>query len=416
MNIEYNQFEDIFFSELFIYKVNYLGASIQKFPRSSNIKFIYEERIDSLERKLVAKLDKINQKLDILEIVLIASYSCNMRCVYCYQGKEKKNEVITYETIDSIGEIIQKYISDNPKISVKITLLGGEPLQEFNLEIFNYFFKFLKDNNILFETTIITNGINLNLLDNLEECYLKNIQVTLDGYREIHNKRRLYKKEETYDLLLQKITNFFQQYNNKNLVVRINVDLENINDNLLKLLDDFEKLGFFKLKNFYFYFYPVQYNGVLRVKENNETKQLEKLLNLFLKYDINPLGKFAYHGLEYIDQLLHNQPRVKLDFCSMTSNQLVFDCSGKVYTCWWGADNNDFLIGGVDSYNKENHHRINQKYNINCRPKCINCKYKLICGGGCKFIGTMENQNFKCSPFYENIELYINFLERKGVI
>lgn len=145
------------------------------------------------EYAYVARMAKaLYQKSEILNtnFTFVVTYNCNFRCPYCFERRESKDGahqiVFTQEMVDKVYnamDIIQprKLLRKNV-----ITLYGGEPLLAENKEIVTYIIAEGQKRGYKF--SIITNGYDLDsFLDVLSSDNIEEMQITIDGPKEIHN-------------------------------------------------------------------------------------------------------------------------------------------------------------------------------------------------------------------------------------
>jgi len=114
-----------------------------------------------------------------------------------------------------------------------ITWYGGEPLLRF--DIIKEISKILISENILFDASLITNGylLNIETINQLQSLNISMIQITIDGFEEMHNKRRfLLNGNGTYKRILKNINLLLSSPFTKNILlkIRINTDKNNAND------------------------------------------------------------------------------------------------------------------------------------------------------------------------------------------
>jgi len=132
------------------------------------------------------------------------TYNCNFACTYCYERKIRSECTVRVnrEMIDRFYEISVK---EKDKIIESIGIAGGEPLMYENAEILEYFLREGKRRGFSFD--IITNSYELiEFLDMLKKNNVKIVKVTLDGPKEVHDKRRIHRKDGgTYDKILDGI-------------------------------------------------------------------------------------------------------------------------------------------------------------------------------------------------------------------
>jgi uncharacterized protein len=127
-----------------------------------------------------------------INLNIAPTMDCNFACFYCFEEGNKFPSQMNANVEDAIVLFLEK----NKKKSISITWFGGEPLIGFN-NIMSISKK-LKDKNIIFGASIITNGslFNDKIISQLEQLNLKRIQISLDGIGETHNKRRFLKNKK----------------------------------------------------------------------------------------------------------------------------------------------------------------------------------------------------------------------------
>src|SRR5258706_14615685 len=136
-----------------------------------------------------------------------------------------------------------------------ITLYGGEPLMLETLPIVEYIFEKGAARGYTFSA--ITNGVDLhNYLHLLGPKKIESLQITLDGPRDIPNRKRIGPRHKagTYDRILQNMKQALET--GVRISVRFHVDYNNIG-RTKDLADDLDQEGFGKFKNFTTYTYPI---------------------------------------------------------------------------------------------------------------------------------------------------------------
>ncbi|MGV8050028.1 MAG: radical SAM protein [Anaerolineaceae bacterium] len=129
-----------------------------------------------------------------LNLILAPSFACNLSCPYCFEKIhwKTKTEPQYFEILARYAERYFKYYNH-----VEISLFGGEPL------IFaDEFIKFLSLTSFLAKrfkftvgSSITTNGTLLapEILEGLLQNKCEQLQITLDGNQESHNRTRTFK-------------------------------------------------------------------------------------------------------------------------------------------------------------------------------------------------------------------------------
>lgn len=96
-----------------------------------------------------------------IQISLAITYSCNLRCSYCFQQKYDGlvRKPITLGELDETLDKITALIEENQDLEVSIGLFGGEPLLPKNEPIIDRIFQYCVDKKLKIDIT--TNGIFL---------------------------------------------------------------------------------------------------------------------------------------------------------------------------------------------------------------------------------------------------------------
>jgi len=143
-----------------------------------------------------------DREKDEVQIFFVTNYSCNFDCSYCYQaGYENQPQVLTREVIDAFFDYVGKEFAGRRKY---ITLFGGEPFLNAPKHRDNIECIIRKAASLNLEVAAVTNGYNLQeYMEILKSGKIREIQVTLDGTRDMHNRRRFLKGgDATFDRIV----------------------------------------------------------------------------------------------------------------------------------------------------------------------------------------------------------------------
>lgn len=255
----------------------------------SNYKFIVP--IDANETNNLNDNCKylLNEKQ--LCITIIPSFKCNFDCLYCYEAKE--NTEITLETISNLVDFVQRNIHRYK--SVHFTFFGGEPLLFLDkcLLICKQIQSICRNQSKAFFSNFVTNGYLLNseVAYLLYKCRCSEIQITLDGTQESHDKyRHLHNGNPSFNKILDNLLalrDVFFRYRIK-VLIRINVTEENASS-IPSLVETIKQLKY-KVGYMTAYLYPIKdWGGDLRISEKAlmDHNSLIQLKNKFYTKD-NP--------------------------------------------------------------------------------------------------------------------------------
>ncbi|MCT4574685.1 MAG: radical SAM protein [Alphaproteobacteria bacterium] len=340
-------------------------------------------------------LYNINNRINLQELnsnpvfLIIPTYNCNLNCTYCYEQSYNLNSDNMKENLNIFDKellFIDKKIKElkihNVK-KVKVILMGGEPLLKSNKELILKIFKEIYKKG--YSLDIITNGVHLNFfIDDLIKYNIREIQVTVDGSKEIHDKRRVFKNGSgSFDVIMSNIYKAIS----KGIVVNLRVNVDNSNiDDLPKLANILVK-RFDNNKNLRPYLYLLQDGGCSGDRNIlNEEAAIMKICKQEVDNENMRIFDKKYHGSNFINSIFENKTyHPVLRHCGASKNQYILDYRGDIYKCWHGIGCNNYKIGGLNNgvkFNKDK--KISwENRNVLHFDKCLNCKYRYICGTGC---------------------------------
>ncbi|MBB6499064.1 radical SAM/SPASM domain-containing protein [Pedobacter cryoconitis] len=346
--------------------------------------------------------------------------SCNMGCSYCFEfvkpNHTLKDDKVKKQTVIYIDEIIRK--AEQKIHTLSITWYGGEPLlnvkaiEDMSVGLIELAEKY----NLTYTAKIITNGIYLTetnvkkLIDNKVEL----IQVTIDGAREIHDKKRPLKQKnaKNYYRILE---NLSQIPEGINVLVRMNVDHEVANSSS-DMLDDFQSFGIWPNKYKQFSFDPAWLRSYEEIALDEDEKDIRMHVDAFFDFKQN----FRLNLLERFNNWanLHNtkSARLKWDLPSYQSTcatwaspiSLVVDPNGFIHKCWETIHDDTKAPSSVfDSYDPKVFDKYSAFNRYSHNDVCRNCKYLPVCDKiSCSF-EAIKNTVPQCTEWKYKTESYI---------
>lgn len=353
-----------------------------------------------------------------VQLMLVPTYSCNLACTYCFQhGIEGRPTLVTKEIVDAFFDYARKNFSQGTQKPF-ITLFGGEPLVNSPAQrnIIQYIVDKCADED--YELSAVTNGYDfIEYIDILKKVKIKEIQFTLDGSKDIHdNRRATANKKGTFDRIVAGIE---AAVNNKMPVnLRSVVDTENIKD-IVNLAEFLDKKGWLDLppelfktqigRNYeLFDCYAKPQHLMTQVELWGEFASLSKVYPVLAKFH-RPDFKGIRHLVDTGELYM-----ASFDTCPACKTEWVFDLYGNIYGCTASCGHKEYLLGTFWPEVNLNSEVINtwQKRDVKSIPKCINCKYDVICGGGCGVVAANQNGgnilSHDCRPIQELMEIGIN--------
>lgn len=378
------------------------------FPFSNNVWNILVQRgyitQKSEEEELihVKNLANLLQKRNIIlhqYFTFLITYDCNFRCPYCYEaglsnhGLNWSKKVFTKEMVDKAYLAIDSIEKKEEYRSNTILLYGGEPLLKENREIIEYIVNKGSQKGFVFNT--ITNGYDLETYaDLLSIDKIRYLQITLDGTKETHNKRRRhFSDEETFDKIFNNIILALKKEVYVN--IRINTDANNIDDIAL-VKEMIKSRGMSESK--YLHITSALLVDYLHANKEYEVKEKydsENDLNYLSYIDFVKKHKKEDLNIQFDDkgtyQLLYSAIKhkqkmfLKSTYCAAQHGSYTLDPYGNIFGCLESVGLIDERIGKYDGESVIWEPVLNKwrGRNSGSIEKCSKCKYTFMCKGGC---------------------------------
>jgi len=317
----------------------------------------------------------------------VITYDCNFRCPYCFENKISKNgtqwtkKTFTKEMVDKAYQTMNLIEPHRELHKDEILLYGGEPCLRNNRDIVAYIIK--KGIEGKYKFKIISNGYDLDYYESLlSKDYINGIQITIDGYKANHNKRKQHIIEgDSFDKVISNIDMVLRK--EIHVILRINID-ENNSEDLVLLKNFFAGNGF--AENPYFFFSPAI---LVNTDANCKTKDIKFFSSeSFIKM---LEGKSLVENQDFqikntVLACLNNKKcyKLKSTICPSQYGSFMFDPYGDIYTCLEMVGQKYHSIGNYKDnlvWTKERDCWFSK--NISNMECCSKCKYALLCGGRC---------------------------------
>lgn len=373
-----------------------------------SVGYIIDDGFDEIEHlKMTHNKFKYSEK-KIFGLTIAPTLDCNFGCAYCFEDRKQK-------TISSIVEekiyelVLNKALAGK---GILITWFGGEPMLEFNtiIRMTERFKSICDENNVSYDAGMVTNGylFDKSKIEKLKNLSINSIQITLDGSRNIHDKRRhLLNGGPTFDTIIENIKHLVDA--KQNVTIRVNVDKRN-NDNVDDLLEYLDSVGLNSVSV-----------GLGHVKVVNKSlKSLEK--------ECLSKEEYSKKNRDLIDSTKKYKlksgtfyPKNRPVYCAAnTTHSYVVDPEGYLCKCWNDIGIEDRRIGSLFSPTTSEQGSVYNKY-VLFSPfddaECIKCKFLPVCMGGCLmhviFDGFKSCESWKFG-FEENIIATYNKVSNKN--
>lgn len=357
---------------------------------------------------------------DKLYISIQPTASCQLACDYC--GQKHFNKTISDELINAIISRINNKLAGGKFKKIEIGWFGGEPLctlgrmRKLNTLIKNI----ARNNNIEYSGHITSNGYALTPLiyaELKEEFNIKRIEITIDGSKEYHDKRRItIQGRGSFDKIFANLKSIVlsDQYDMKECVIsiRCNVDERNING-VIPLLENFINNDMQK-KILFYTASVVSWSNNGAGSENgrknlglDSTTHLAFMLENGFKTSILPhrTAPFKCLGTDKNAEMYDAEGN-------------IFDCSETSYSDYYSKQG--YILGNLCTGDNLKLKRSKLQYVPDMLLKgtissCKNCKFYPLCGGLCP-LALIEGSP-RCPSFIYNIEdrMFLDFIAKNRV-
>jgi uncharacterized protein len=353
--------------------------------------------------KVATKLHHLQSQL-MPSYILMPTYSCNLRCSYCFQDHMRTDpaykhllRTIQPEMVDrifgSMAQIEELHgVPRDADIPRDITLFGGEPLLENGYSNIKYIID--KAHSMGKATfSAVSNGTELQAYQSLlNPENISSLQITLDGTPDEHDQRRIYADGSgSFEKIARNISMVLDL--GVWVSVRMNIDRENVK-RLPELADEIESRGWNKYERFSAYTAPVHAaNEKTDVKTTfsswdldlaiDELREKFQAMQLISRPDDWMISK----ARKIFDTQSNSFPSYRASYCGAHNKMYVFDAFGDIYACWEKTGDPKVRIGHVTEqseviFNEELTKSWRGRTMVS-NPVCRKCRYAFSCGGGC---------------------------------
>ncbi len=333
---------------------------------------------------------KIQNPEGMLNLVVVTTMACNLRCSYCYEKNQLDNSKnMTRETAEQFVEWTKKQIRARPIETLDIVYFGGEPLMNKNIVFYmsEELKKFCLSFGIEYNGKMVSNGVLMTpeVSKELRRVGIHKVKVTLDGDKSSHDTSRVSSSGRgSFDAIWYNL-----QHANDDLIenerpMRFMIGgnfLERTYQGFMPLLDQLANANF---KDF--------------IDEINLKPVQEFTSDFMEELSSNPCDLICYsekntgrmielrkelaaRGLPAIDNLNFGP----CDF--YRGDAYTVGMHGGLHPCIAFADNESCSIGTVWEDKPTPKHAEKQEEWKQTKPwtaDCYDCKFLPVCVGGCR--------------------------------
>ena len=333
--------------------------------------FIVDDRVDEMNC-VKLRHDMVRFSKDQMTVTILPTTACNFNCIYCFEGFKK-----SYFLNSELEDCIVRHIDSSLKKggNLRVTWFGGEPGLAID-SVYSLSHKILEVVNkkkLTYTMLFVTNGylLNRDMIANLIRYGLDEVQVTIDGPREVHDKRRYLKNGGgTYDVIMNNLKNIADMIS---IFLRINIVKHNISSFPI-LLDELEKNGLREKVFIYLNKTTADTDSCYGYKDNvfNVLDYSEVLIEA---YELLLKSKFKFKMI----------PKANAVNCaSIGYKSLYINANGDMYRCMSQFDDESQCIGNIRNPEQLNHRLFKWlAWDPFSNEYCIDCNIFPICQGGC---------------------------------
>lgn len=199
---------------------------------------------------------KYRSVFEVCHLVVMPTYECDFKCTYCFEdfnSLEGAREGLV--TPQLLLNWVEKLWHVYEFKALRIVFYGGEPL--LRKELLKNYVKVMREwgtqKGVKFSFSIITNGAlcSEEFIQDILEYGLEEMQVTIDGVKEVHDQRRPFRNGKgSFEVVYSNILRVANLAINK-LVIRTNIDEHN-RSRFRELVQLLKRDGLFLKKNVVF--------------------------------------------------------------------------------------------------------------------------------------------------------------------
>ncbi len=378
------------------------------------------------ERECVRRLfEAITRELEAepIQCAICPTFACNLGCRYCFEGDltSTSHGTMSSGEVDAAFEAIHSLKDTfHPHSPLRIVLFGGEPLLNRTQACVRHILSSATQHG--HEVDVVTNGVEAQLFTEIFGQYrstVKQVQITLDGPKAIHDDRRPFKSGAgTFDTISKNLQDLLNA--GVTITLRINIDDDNVAF-LPELLSIFDDKGWTLLPNFSCYIFPVTARSTATPASSISDAELLSKVQTMFQGEGEALPSFAVYGfkvLGHIAAVLAPESislRMPPLFTYCEANGLRYFAFGPdhlIYPCGQAVGRRELAIGKYYPSLEIERRKCDQwlTRNILTIQACRECPLGTLCGGGCAFSAYNERQSIEgpcCGNCGAVVEAYL---------
>lgn len=360
------------------------------------------------------------------QLIVVPTFGCNLACTYCYQElfDPAGAGLMTPEAIEAFFGYVDRHHLGGPQ-KPYLTLFGGEPLRDTPAH-HDRIGRFLDGARARgMKAAVVTNGHDLSaFVPTLAAGTVKEVQVTLDGPRALHDARRPHKDGTgTFDRIVAGVEALIAAGVPVNL--RVVADKENL-PRLPELAAFAEARGWLDLPASKFKTQIGRNYELFGCASRQDRDALFDRVELWAAYlelcETHPvLRRFhapRFHGIGHLASA-GELPPPNFDACPATKTEWAFSPEGGVFGCTATVGHPQHRLGTffpAEARDEAAIARWSGRSTLTI-PACQGCGLASVCGGGCGAVAwhrTGSPLETDCRPVKELYGLGARFYDLGG--
>jgi uncharacterized protein len=326
------------------------------------------------------------------QLIVVPSFGCNLACTYCYQEPfdPAGAGLVPPEVVDAFFSYVDRYhAGEDPRPYV--TLFGGEPLRDTpaHHDRVGRYLAGARQRGL--EVAVVTNGHDVSaFLPALSAGPVKEVQVTLDGPKPVHDRRRPHASGSgTFDRIVAGIDGLVQAGIPVNL--RVVADRENL-PALPELAELAAAKGWLDLPSSRFKTQVGRNYELFGCASRQRRDALFDRVELWARWlelaEAHPVlrrfHKPRFHGIGHLAET-GELPAPNFDSCPATKKEWAFGPDGRLYGCTATVGHAAHVLGRFHPEVARDDGAIStwRERSTLTIPECRECALAPVCGGGC---------------------------------
>ncbi len=354
--------------------------------------FLIPDDWDEIEQVRAIHNERREQQRRTIGLTIVPTLDCNFRCVYCfsYARRERMSPVVQ----EALLRFVEARLQGSECVSV--TWYGGEPTLCLRLieQLSARLCALCEKHGVRYlPSDIVTNGYLLTekVAKRLKAAGITQAQVTLDGGRDTHNRRRpLQGGHGTFDRILDNVA---AVRNILDIQIRINIDRSNA-DTAVAALDALVEHGLQGMPAYFGHVQPFTEACAGIVSDCLSDSEFGEL-NLSLTRQAIARG---FASLRY--------PRLQVGGVCGADHEMCFLVApdGLLFKCWAQASlGPEHSVGNIQEAQTTPTQEENLRRFLSWDPladgACRECRVLPICMGGCPYLRLNGPSGANCAPW-----------------